>query len=121
MGSRSRNTSASRRPRSSSRTDAREGAIMNPTYKIHPAIGIARVGNSPTDFYLAPESIGALPIEVDPSGRILLVNGQEQTITTFRDANSLVKRQAARFRVYIYDDQSPQGRLITVGAQPHGE
>ena len=93
---------------------------MNATYKIHPAIGIARLGNSPTDFYLAPESCGALPIDVDPSGRIPLVNGQEQPITTFRDANNLVKRQAARFRVYIYDDQSPQGRPITVGAQPNG-
>jgi L-Lysine epsilon oxidase N-terminal/L-lysine epsilon oxidase C-terminal domain len=94
---------------------------MNPTYyKIHPAIGIARLGNSPTDFYLAPESCGALPIEVDPTGHIPLVNGQEQVITTFRDANNLVKRQAARFRVYIYDDQSPQGRPITVGTQPNG-
>lgn len=93
---------------------------MNPTYKIHPAIGIARLGNSPTDFYLAPESCGALPIEVDPNGRIPLVNGQEQPITTFRDANNMVKRQAARFRVYVYDDQSPQGRPITVGTQPNG-
>lgn len=33
-----------------------------PVYKIHPAIGIARVGNSPIAFYLAPESTGTLPI-----------------------------------------------------------
>jgi hypothetical protein len=94
---------------------------MTPTYKIHPAIGIARLGNSPTDFYLAPETCGALPIEVDSSGRIPLVDGAEQPITNFRDADGLVKRQAARFRVYVYDDDSPQGRPVNVGKEPHGE
>ena len=31
---------------------------MATTYKIHPAIGIARVGNSPDEFFVGPERIG---------------------------------------------------------------
>src|SRR5216684_3987408 len=34
-----------------------------PTYKIHPGIGIARLGNSDTEFYLAPETPAGLPME----------------------------------------------------------
>ena len=29
---------------------------MATVYKIHPAIGIARVGNSPTAFFIGPET-----------------------------------------------------------------
>jgi hypothetical protein len=38
------------------------------TYKIHPGIGIARLGNSDTEFYLAPETPAGLPIECDNNG-----------------------------------------------------
>ena len=34
---------------------------MATTYKIHPAIGIARVGNSPDEFFIGPERIGQRP------------------------------------------------------------
>lgn len=53
---------------------------MAKTLEIHPAIGIARVGNS-TEFFLGPEP-GLAP----PASR--------------RDAAGRLKRQAARFRVY---------------------
>ncbi len=61
--------------------------------KIHPALGIARLGNSPTDFFIGPEWPGnsATP----PGG--------------YRDAQSRVKRQAARFRLFGYD---ASGRVI---------
>ena len=58
------------------------------TYKIHPAIGIARVGNSPSDFFIGPELPGEQP---DPSGG-------------FKDSQCRVKRQAARFRVFAHHD-----------------
>lgn len=58
------------------------------TYKIHPAIGIARVGNSPDDFFIGPELPGKQP---DPSGG-------------FKDSQCRVKRQAARFRVFAHHD-----------------
>lgn len=36
--------------------------------RIHPSVGVARLGNSPEQFYLAPEKIGQLPFEADPFG-----------------------------------------------------
>ena len=77
-------------------------------FKIHPAIGIARVGDSPDGFYLAPEQAGQLPFE-------LTADGKEQPIKTFKDAQQRVKKQAARFRVYGYDDDFKQGQELQVG------
>jgi hypothetical protein len=54
---------------------------------IHPAIGIARVGNSPSDYFLGPEVPGPHP---EPDGG-------------FKDAAGRMKRQAARFRIYGLD------------------
>jgi hypothetical protein len=55
--------------------------------RIHPGIGIARVGNSPTEFFIGPEAPG----EVANAAR------------TFKDARGRVKRHAARFRIYAFD------------------
>ncbi|MFL6255822.1 MAG: LodA/GoxA family CTQ-dependent oxidase [Pyrinomonadaceae bacterium] len=77
-------------------------------FKIHPAIGIARVGDSPDGFYIAPEQAGQLPYE--PSD-----DGSDAPITTFKDAQQRVKRQAARFRLYSYDDDLKQGKEVQVG------
>ncbi len=81
---------------------------MTPTYKIHPAIGIARLGNS-SEFYLAPEKAGGLPIQCNPDGT---VTQPEEPVTAFKDNAGAIKRQAARFRVFIYDDASPDGREL---------
>jgi hypothetical protein len=83
---------------------------MPATFRIHPAIGIARVGNSPSSFYLAPEQRGALPIECDENG---IPTGQP--VTQFKDRQGRIRRQAARFRVYVYDDHSPAGRELRIG------
>lgn len=96
---------------------------MEITYKVHPAIGIARLGNSPDSFYLAPETAGGLPIEVTPDGNAKVTkDGAEQPIDMngFRDVNGLIRRQAARFRVLVYDDQSPQGRELKIGDEVIG-
>jgi L-lysine epsilon oxidase-like protein len=61
---------------------------MATTYKIHPAIGIARVGNSPNDFFIGPELVGQ---ELQPQGG-------------FKDNQCRVKRQAVRFRIYAHYD-----------------
>ena len=61
---------------------------MATVYKIHPAIGIARVGNSPDEFFIGPERMGEQP---NPPGG-------------FKDAQCRVKRQAARFRIYAHHD-----------------
>ena len=54
---------------------------------IHPAIGIARVGNSQESFFLGPEVPGALP----------------HAVGGFKDSHGAVARQAARFRVFGLD------------------
>jgi hypothetical protein len=61
---------------------------MATVYKIHPAIGIARVGNSPDEFFIGPERQGEEP---SPAGG-------------FKDAQCRVKRQAARFRIFAHHD-----------------
>lgn len=77
--------------------------------KIHPAIGIARVGDSPDGFYLAPEQAGQIPKELNQ-------DGTEQPVTKFKDGQGRVKRQAARFRVYAYDGGgAPGGEEIKLG------
>lgn len=58
-------------------------------FAIHPAVGFARVGNSPEGFYLAPELPGQLP---DPGG-------------SFKDPEGFLKRQGVRFRVFALDEQ----------------
>jgi hypothetical protein len=59
------------------------------TCRIHPGIGIARVGNSP-DHFIGPESPS------DPRNVAIPPGG-------FKDAAGRVKRQAARFRIFAYD------------------
>src|SRR5579864_2925500 len=54
--------------------------------RIHPAIGVARVGNS-DEFFIGPET--PYPTAPPQGG--------------YRDAEGRLKRQAARFRVYGYD------------------
>lgn len=87
---------------------------MAMTFRIHPAIGIARVGNSPTSFYLAPEATGSLPIDCDADGIPIVKDGKEQPVGKFKDNEGRIRRQAARFRVFVYDDTSPAGREVKI-------
>ena len=41
---------------------------MATIYKIHPAIGVARVGNSPTEFFIGPESPDSPGVEIGADG-----------------------------------------------------
>lgn len=56
------------------------------TIKIHPAIGIARLGNSPDKYFIGPELPG---VNEPPKGG-------------YKDSKMRVKRQAARFRIFGY-------------------
>jgi hypothetical protein len=85
----------------------------NTRYGIYPAIGIARLGNSPDQIYLGPEQMGGLPIQCLPDGSV--PDGKEAPTHDFRDAAGLIKRQAARFRVLVYDQAHPGGREIRRG------
>jgi L-lysine 6-oxidase len=85
---------------------------MEKRYQILPKIGVARVGNSPTEFYLGPEEIGGLPTECDQGGNPVLKNGQRQQVSRFKDAAGAIKRQAAHFRVYRYDEAGTSQEVV---------
>lgn len=57
--------------------------------RIHPGIGIARVGNSISDYYIGPEVTNPILTKFGAT----------------RDDGGAIKRQAARFRIYGYDAQ----------------
>jgi hypothetical protein len=90
---------------------------MATSYRIHPAIGIARLGNSPDGFYVGPEAPAAPPTQCDAQGNPLLSpdGKSELPVTQYKDAQGRVKRQAARFQVWVYDDESPGGRPLKLG------
>ena len=67
------------------------------TARIHPAIGIARLGNSEDDWFLGPEVPGVYQFPE----------------LGFRDAKNALKRQGARFRVFGYDElDRPVGEIL---------
>ena len=71
------------------------------TYKIHPGIGIARLGNSDTEFYLAPETPAGLPMECDEQRQSALRSGRHHARSGHhvprRDrAASSARRRASR-------------------------
>lgn len=66
------------------------------TIRIHPAIGIARLGNSP-DFFIGP--IRPRDPAPPPGG--------------YKDAQCRIKRQAAQFRLFAYDESDVLVKEIT--------
>ena len=86
------------------------GILPNTTagFKVHPAIGVARLGDSganldnpfewPETYYAAPEEIGGLPLEFDPSAPT-----NQDKVETFKDRSGQIRRQTARFRIYRDD------------------
>jgi hypothetical protein len=87
------------------------------TYRIHPGIGIARLGNSPDAFCISPEEPAALPLDCDARGNPLMSpdGKRELRVRMFKDEDGRIKRQAARFQIYVYDDDSPEGRPLKIG------
>lgn len=83
-------------------------------YEVHPSIGVARVGDSTTDFYLAPDSIGGRPLDCDAQGNPVLVDGAPVPVTRYKDAKLRVKRQGARFRVLRYPKDDPHAEGVEV-------
>ncbi len=64
---------------------------------IHPAIGVARVGNSVSEFYIAPQVAEPAP----------------QALGFYRDATGALKREAAQFRIYGYNVAGDVVRELT--------
>ncbi len=99
-------------------------------FRIHPAINFSRVGSS-EDYYIAPETaagelvnnkgvFGGLPIKAGTEGTFI----EEADL---RDSNQNVLRQAARFRIFAYDQEQQQypsndpGREIKIGDKVNGK
>src|SRR4029079_7966211 len=74
-------------------------------YRIHPAVGIARVGNSADGFFLGAENFLEGDIE-------LARDGSEKPLTSYKDSAGRLKRQVARFRVFEFERDAGGERLI---------
>src|SRR5881392_3455819 len=74
-----------------------------PSLRIHPSIGVALVGNS-DEFYIGPENPG-IPGNWDPDA---------QKFKPFKDAQGKILRQAARFRIFQFDDAGNPLKEITL-------
>ena len=88
--------------------------------EIHPSIGVARVGNSPDEFYLAPETTGGLPLACDAAGNVVLEGGTPRGVDAFKDAAGRIKRQAARFTLMIADTAGGPLREAELGKDVTG-
>src|SRR5262249_40041998 len=77
-------------PQSLTAVKARDTHML--IYKIHPAIGIARLGDAdPADHFIGPEIPG---------------RSAEFDFASFRKGNT-IRPQGARFRIFAYDTDSP--------------
>jgi len=63
---------------------------------IHPAIGVARLGNAPSEWFFGPE-----------------VPGGALSAARYRDQAGALARQAARFRLFALDEQGHVIREVT--------
>ncbi|MBV9497244.1 MAG: CTQ-dependent lysine 6-oxidase LodA [Acidobacteria bacterium] len=86
-------------------------------YQIHPAIGVARLGDSPDSFYLEPDAIGGLPVECDGRGNERRgADGKPEPVRKFKQ-DGRIRRQGARFRIFAFDVEDPDdpGREVRAG------
>ncbi|GAA2399618.1 LodA/GoxA family CTQ-dependent oxidase [Actinomadura vinacea] len=99
-------------------------------FRIHPAIGIARVGNS-AEYHLGPETMTGMPAPPDGTvtgGLPIRAGTEDEPITSgdLRDSDGALKRQAARFRIYAYPEEqadaypSGAGTEIRIGSEIGG-
>ncbi|HRQ63255.1 MAG TPA: LodA/GoxA family CTQ-dependent oxidase [Xanthomonadaceae bacterium] len=101
-------------------------------FRIHPAIGFARVGNS-KDFYLEPVTPAAWPIangDGSRTGGLPVKPGTEDTpidSSDLRDSSGALKRQAARFRIHAYPASTNEtwpmgvdGQEVVIGSKVDG-
>jgi hypothetical protein len=71
------------------------------TIKIFPSIGVARLGNSPDEFFIGPEIPGN---HTSPS-------------SGYKDSSCRIKRQAARFHIFGYEGGVLKQEITTANAE----
>ena len=100
-------------------------------FRIHPAIGVARVGNS-DEFVIAPETMAGSQVEgwQNLTGGLPVKAGSEDEpvrSSDLRDARQALKRHAARFRIFAYPNGKAEtwprgdGAEVTIGANVGGK
>ncbi|MEM7257878.1 MAG: LodA/GoxA family CTQ-dependent oxidase, partial [Pseudomonadota bacterium] len=101
--------------------DDQKPGTAQTTFKIHPSIGIARLGNS-DEYYIAPEQPAARPIECDCERNGIELQDCDNSparVKHFKEEHdvSRVKRQAARFRIFAYREvgQADSEEEIKIG------
>lgn len=98
---------------------------MTTYIRVHPSINMARVGSS-EEYYLAPETAAGelLDKKTGLFGGLPIKTGTENTPIDehdFRDENQNPRRQAARFRLFVYSEGQTQypsqdpGKEIKIG------
>jgi hypothetical protein len=104
--------------------------VADGIFRIHPAIGVARVGNS-DNCVIAPETMAGRPAGEGSAlmGGLPIRAGTETDPVTsddLRDASGALKRQAARFRIFQYPERAQEawprgdGAEITIGSKVGG-
>jgi hypothetical protein len=100
-------------------------------FRIHPVIGVARVGNS-DEYVIAPETMAGSPVLNDPTvtGGLPIRAGTETDHVRsgdLRDGSGALKRQAARFRIFLYESRAEEawprgdGSEVTIGTTVNGK
>lgn len=82
------------------RLAARLVMALKPIYKIHPAIGIARLGDA-SSFFIGPETPGLRPVGGAPG----------TAVPPYKDGGR-IKPQAARFRIFEYVDNGKGAYVV---------
>jgi len=80
-------------------------------FRIYPSIGVARLGNDLTQFYIGSETPGHPGFDVD-------AQGNETAIARYKVDDDQIKRQAARFRLFDVpnDGTAPREAQLPAGA-----
>ena len=87
------------RPGHSVRRGPTPTPLVNTRLRIHPGIGIARVGNDPTSFFLGPEIPGQGPVGTDAGVGTAITGG---AFSGFKTSATSIKRQGQRFRIFLH-------------------
>jgi hypothetical protein len=79
-------------------------------FRIYPSIGMARLGNDLTQFYIGPETPGHPGFDVDALGN-------ETPVKQYKVDDDQIKRQAARFRLFeVNGSGAPRPAELPAGA-----
>ena len=92
--------------------------MASSSFRIHPAIGFARVGNSKIDdYYIEPATMAGMPLGTGAqTGGLPIKKGtDDKTIDSddIRDAAGALKKQASRFKIFMYPDDNGFSSVTT--------